>query len=905
MNNVILRYFTEHLKNTLNRAQKCAFTRGNSSAKVEVIDLFNALAQERGGVGSVLINQLSVLRSKSRVSKKIGRKAQGSIPFSQAVHKIIIGAVRAAQQFQFPYVGTEHLLFSILENPGEEVNFLLSKNQTEYKKLIDQVKVILSKEEISLKDPFFFAEKIENKTKNGVNESLSETESQKEQNFYRDILGEVSELFNSLLNEKQKREQNDNSFHFDRFHNRPAFGIVMPSQPQYQQKNIRLLDYFARDINKEVAEGLIEPVIGREEEIERAIRILMRKTKNNPVFIGEPGVGKTAIVAGIAFRLLERNVPYNLVGKKIMNLDVGLLVAGTAFRGEFEERFKRVIEEAEKDSSVILFIDELHNIVGAGSAQGSLDAANIVKPALARGLLRCIGATTSEEYQQYIEKDGALERRFQPVWVKETDPLETERILRGIKNHYENYHRVKIPPRTIKKIVTLASQYITDRYLPDKAIDLLDEAAAYVVQEEHSRGAISHLQRLEAQKEKLIRLKEQAVDANNFKLIEPLIQNEKDLNLAIKSLEKDVLKEAKTVPVVREKDVAKVLGKKLNIPVELFLEDTKERLNRLPKKLKAQIKGQNQAVARVCKSLKRKLAGVVDFDRPATSFLFVGPTGVGKTYLAKLLATEIFLRPDSLIRVDMSEFSEKHTLSRLLGSPPGYVGYGDRNNFSDQVRKNPYSLVLFDEIEKAHPEVFHVLLQVLEDGFLTDGTGKKVNFRNTIIVFTTNLGSGEFNKKTLGFGEKEVSGSFKKGKSRKVRKWLEEFLQPEFISRLTDIVFFGALKEGDLKEIAQLDIQKLKKRLSQTNKIKLKTGKSLPAFLAKRGIDREEGARAIRQLVQTKIEEPIAQMVLDNKLRRGSEAGVHLRQEGVRINLIEKKPNNGGRNNKKSKRKNK
>ena len=868
--------------------------------------MIKALAAEKGGVGSALIGQLSaIMQLKGLYEKRGARNFSNLTGFSQAAHKIIIGAVKAAQQFQFPYVGTEHLLFSILENPGKEAAALLTKNQLEYRKLIEQIKAVLSKDDLPVKEPFFFVEKIEEKVKKSIDPTLGKNEEKGEDNFFRDILGEVSELFNSMLNEHRNKGRNDSLNHPYRQFGHPAFGIIMPPQSQYQPKEVKLLDYFARDINKDVAEGLIEPVVGREEEIKRVIRILMRKTKNNPVLIGEPGVGKTAIVAGVASRLLLRDVPYNLVGKRILNLDIGLLVAGTSFRGEFEERFKKIIEEAEKDPSVILFIDELHNIVGAGSAQGSLDAANIVKPALARGLLRCVGATTSDEYHQYIERDGALERRFQPILVKETSPRETERILRGIKNNYENYHRVKIPSKTIKKIIDLANQYITDRNFPDKAIDLLDEAAAYVVQNEYSRGVINSLQKLQAQNERLARMKEQAVDTNNFKLVEQLVKNEGILTQTIKRLEKEVLKEKRSAPVIGERDVAEVLSKKLNIPAELFLEDAKERINQLSRKLLAQIKGQDKAVLRVCGSLKRKWAGVVDLDRPATSFLFVGPTGVGKTYLAKLMAAEIFLKPDSLIRVDMSEYSEKHTVSRLLGSPPGYVGYGEKNSFSDRVRKNPYSLVLFDEIEKAHPEVFHVLLQVLEDGFLTDGTGKKINFQNTILVFTTNLGGEEFFRKKLGFGGKEISGSEVKEKSRGVRKSLEEFLKPEFFSRLTNVVFFQPLNERSLRMIARLEIAKLKKRLGKTNGIKLVVDNSVIKALAEKIHGKNEGARAVRHRAQAKIEEPVAQMILENLLDKGDE--VTISRDSGKINLkISKffKSNNGKRNSGKDKKKN-
>jgi ATP-dependent Clp protease ATP-binding subunit ClpC len=874
MNNIVLRYFTIHLRNVLEKSQKLVVA-DKPTCQVSIVELVNAMAQEKGSIGYNLLSNLSTFKTLGKT--KSGRKSNYSVsssslfPFSETAHKSILGAIKAAQEFEFPYVGTEHLLLAILENADQKVIMMLGNSKEEIKNLLVQLKKVMARLTEPVQEQLFIIDQIsyDEKEKLPSDQHISETD----QEFVKGIMDDIGEVFSSLVQKNQKEAKKFFPMGFIQ-PMRPSFGIMPQSGVEEKPgKKGRFLDYFGRDLNREVILGKIDPVIGREKEVDDLVCILMRRTKNNPVLVGEPGVGKTAVVAGLARKIVEKEVPPVMVGKRVITLDLSLMVAGTSFRGEFEDRFKKVITEAENDPNVILFIDELHNLIGAGSAQGSLDAANIIKPALARGDLHCIGATTVEEYHRYIEKDGALERRFQPVWVKEPSLVQTEKILKGIRRYYEDFHKVKISDRAIAETVRLASRYLADRFLPDKAIDLLDESSAFVIQDEHRQGTTKKLQRLEMQLDKLRQMKEKMVQEGNLEMAASLFKSEKELKIVILELEKKVLKERQFIPVVDDRDVAEVLARKLNIPLELIMESPTQKLSELAKELSKKIKGQPEVIDEVAATLKRSLAGIADPDRPATAFLFVGPTGVGKTYLAKILAKELFVKPDALIRIDMSEFNEKHTVSRLLGSPPGYVGYGDMNNFTDRIRKNPYSLILFDEIEKAHPEVFHILLQVLEDGFLTDGLGRKINFRNSLIIFTSNLGNNEFLRETMGFDQAEVGQPAKRiGQREKnlIKQKLEDFLKPEFLNRLSNVVYFKPLGKLEICEIAVLEIKKLKKRLLATKKIILSVDKKMIMHLAKKSLNKKEGVRILRRLIQQEIEEPIAQQLLAGKIEKGS-----------------------------------
>ncbi len=877
MKNIISRYFTVHTKNVLIKAEKIAMCRNKK--QVEIVDAFLALAQEKGSVGASLIPLIKESTKKTHTQKI------KNLPFSRELKTVLLQSLKVAQAFQFPYVGTEHLLYAIVESDDKKTLAVLQKNSIDSRNILNQLNKILSKSTDLASDPLIIIPDQKKKAKKKIADGSNlKTQQNDRQDFIYDVMSDINDLVQSIIDKKGKGEFDPEKT--NRQLMRPSFGLVNSGKKTVT----KFLDYFSRDLNQENLEGKNDPVVGRDKEIDGLVRILMRKNKNNPVLVGDPGVGKTAIVSGLSQRIIDRNVPESLLGKRIMSLDLGLMVAGTSFRGEFEDRFKRVLEEAENDSSIILFIDELHNIIGAGSAQGSLDAANILKPILARGRIHCIGATTIEEYHKYIEKDGALERRFQPVWVKEESLEDTEKILMGLKPFFEEYHRVKIADGAIKKVVELSNKFMTDRYFPDKALDLLDETAAYVVQDEHQKGASRDFQKLLSQKEKLSLLKEKMVKNNNFIVASSILEEEKLLEKNILEINKKVLAERELIPVVSEMDVAEVLSLKIDIPSELILETIGERLAKMESTLQESIKGQDEALKKISFNLKRTLSGISDPERPATALLLVGPTGVGKTYLAKTLAKELFLRPEALLRIDMSEFSEKHTVARLVGSPPGYVGYGEKNYFSDKVRKNPYSLILFDEIEKAHPEVFNILLQVLEDGMLTDNLGRKINFKNTLIIFTSNLGNDEFLKEVMGFGNsKEEFKSISKDKASRIRKRLEEFLRPELLNRLTDIIYFKPLSEDSLESIARIEIEKLKKRISEKKSIGLFVGEKLIKDLAKKSVDNKEGVRLLRRMIQQKIEEPISEAILSGKTEKNSKIFIDSylgKKKGVEVKII-------------------
>ena len=863
MQDIINRYFTSHCRSVLKKAERLAEEEGQK--KVELVDILVAITNEKGSVGSSFISRIIKKKRKKTAKKK------GLVAFSKESQKVIFESLKLAQFFQFPYVGTEHLLYALLKNQDKETTLALDQKKVNVEEALKQLEKILTKAADLSKDPLIIIPEKKKPTKGKKGdkkvqpEKGLEKEKEGKQEVIQEIMAEIGDLIQTFMEKKEEDDQAGLNKHLMR----PSFGLINTENNPKPKK--KFLDYFAKDLNSEVLGGKNDPVVGRDKEIDSLVRILMRKNKNNPVLVGEPGVGKTAVVSGLAQKIIKREVPEMLIGKRIMSLDMGLLIAGTSFRGEFEDRFRRVLDEAENDPNIILFIDELHNIIGTGSSQGSLDAANILKPALAKGQIRCIGATTVEEYHKYIERDGALERRFQPIWVKEGSLKETEKILKGLRAFFEEYHQVKISDQAILKVVELANKFITDRFFPDKAVDLLDETASFVVQDEHQKGASREFQKLLSEKEKLLFKKEEMVKNNDFDVAYSLLKEERKLDDLISKTNQKVQEERKFIPVVSESDVAEVLSLRIDIPRELIMESLGERLKKIEKILKESVKGQNEAILKISSNLKRNFSGISDPERPSTAFLLVGPTGVGKTYVAKILAKELFLRSDSLIRIDMSEFSEKHTVSRLVGSPPGYVGHGEKNYFSDRVRKNPYSLILFDEIEKAHPEIFNILLQILEDGILTDSLGRKVNFKNTLIIFTSNLGNDEFLKRVMGFsGKEEKKEGVSKIKKKKIRSKLEEFLRPELLNRLTDVVYFNPLTREAMEEIAKQELQKLADRILQRKASKLKISEELIKYLAKKSLDKKEGVRLLRKLIQRKIEEPIAQMILDGKIEEKS-----------------------------------
>lgn len=628
------------------------------------------------------------------------------------------------------------------------------------------------------------------------------------------------------------------------------------------------LSDYAIDLNERAKQGKIDPVIGRTNEINRVIQILSRRNKNNPVLIGEPGVGKTAIAEGLAQRIVENDVPEILKNCHIISLNMSSMVAGTKYRGEFEERLKKVIEEVKKHSEWILFIDELHTLVGAGATEGSMDAANIMKPALARGELRCIGATTLKEYKKYIEKDAALERRFQPVKVGEPTNEETVQILQGLRDKYEAFHKVKIPDEAIKEAVRLSSRYITDRFQPDKAIDVIDEAAAKIRMEASS--APKGLKQKEDELANIQKEKEAAVSAQNFEKAAVYRDQAKKLSDEIENLKKDWKGADQDHLAVTPEDIAEVVAKWTGIPLQNLTQSDSERLLHLEDELHKRVVGQEEAVHAVAKAIRRARAGMKDPHRPIGSFMFLGTTGVGKTELAKALAECMFGSEKALIRFDMSEFMEKHEVSRLVGAPPGYVGYDEGGQLTDAVRKNPYSVILFDEVEKAHADFFNILLQVLDDGRLTDGQGRTVDFTNTVIIMTSNLGSTLLREhtKSMGFTAEHKEGEttdFEEIKG-KIMDTVKRTFRPEFINRIDEIIVFHPLTEDDLKKIVRLLMVKVEKKMNSMH-VALKVSDKAFEQIIKDGTDVEYGARPLRRTIQREVEDAIAELILEGTLK--------------------------------------
>ena len=669
---------------------------------------------------------------------------------------------------------------------------------------------------------------------------------------------------------------------------RAAANGSMPVSHREESKKAKTLAEFTRDLTEAARQGKLDPVIGREKEIQRVIQILSRRTKNNPVLIGEPGVGKTAIAEGLAQRIAAADVPEELLDKKVLSLDLSGMVAGTKYRGEFEERIKKTIDEVKKDGNVILFIDELHTIVGAGSAEGAVDAANIIKPALGRGEIRVIGATTLNEYRKYIEKDAALERRFQPVTVGEPTPEATLEILKGLRDKYEAHHKLTITDEALEAAVQLSKRYIGDRFLPDKAIDLMDEAASQVRMT--AEASSPDLKALEEKIAALHREKSEAVTAQDFEKAAQLRDIEKDYQEQVE-IERDNWRKqmAQNRGSVTADDVAKVVAGWTGIPVTRLTEDESMRLLKLEEKLHQRVVGQDEAVNAVAKAIRRSRVGLKDPKRPIGSFLFLGPTGVGKTELCKTLAEAMFGDENAMVRIDMSEYMEKHTVSRLVGSPPGYVGHEEGGQLTEKVRRKPYSVVLFDEIEKAHEDVWNILLQILEDGIVTDSQGRKVDFKNTIIVMTSNVGAKNITADAarLGFdgsekGEKE-SEEVRFSRIRDaVMADLKRTFRPEFLNRIDEIIVFRQLTEDNIRQIARRMLDVTGARMAQQG-ITLAADDDAVAELARDGFDPQYGARPLRRAIQNMVEDAVAEKMLEGELKSGDTAHVRLRDGKVVI----------------------
>ena len=649
------------------------------------------------------------------------------------------------------------------------------------------------------------------------------------------------------------------------------------------------LDQYARDLTQYAKDGKLDPVLNRDDEIESVIGILSRRMKNNPCLIGEPGVGKTAIVEGLASRIVDGAVPDTLEQKRILTLDLSGMVAGSKYRGEFEERIKRALRETKAAGNILLFIDELHTVIGAGGAEGAIDASNILKPAMARGEIQVIGATTREEYRKHIEKDAALERRFQPVVIEEPSAVQTISMLKGLRSRYEEFHKVEITDAAIEAAVQLSERYLNDRYLPDKAIDLIDEASAkFHLQTVYAQS--DRTQEYEKEREDLYEQKEQALIAGDLERVRELLAAEKKLEKKIEKEEELKQEQRQKKDKILPSHIAQVVAKWTHIPVEQMEEAEKERLKKLDAILHERVVGQNDAVKAVARAIRRGRVGLKDPKRPIGSFLFLGPTGVGKTELSKALAEAVFGSEKDMIRVDMSEYMEKQSVSKMIGSPPGYVGYEEGGQLSEKVRRKPYSVLLFDEIEKAHPDVFNMLLQVLEDGHITDAHGKKVDFKNTIIIMTSNAGANRIiSPKTLGFGQVKTSEEEYKKMKEAVMEEVKHIFKPEFINRVDEMIVFHALNKENIKDITKIMLKQFAKRVKNQMDMELCIADDVVDFISDKGFDKDYGARPIRRALQTELEDVLAEAVLMGDISIGDTVDVSLSCEGTKKKIVVKK----------------
>jgi len=647
------------------------------------------------------------------------------------------------------------------------------------------------------------------------------------------------------------------------------------------------LDRYGRDLTSLAEENKLDPVIGRQGEIERIIHILSRRKKNNPVLIGDPGVGKTAIVEGLAQQIVNGDIPEILQGKRIIAIDLALMLAGAAHRGEFEERLKKTLDEVIKaEGQIILFIDELHTVVGAGAAQGAIDASNMLKPALSRGELQCIGATTLDEYRKYIEKDGALERRFQPVLINEPSLEETVKILEGLRSRYEQHHKVRVSDEAIKAAVELSDRYVADRFLPDKAIDLLDEACARarLAQVKMARKVGAHVEGRSAPRSVLEEMEK--LRARPRRTVADMERLEELELMAEHKVERWQPEKVESIPEVTKQDIARIVAQSTGIPVADLAEDERRKLKNLEKRLHERIVGQDEAITVVSEAIRRARAGLKDPNRPVGSFIFIGPTGTGKTETAKALAEVLYGDEDLMVRLDMSEYGERHTVSRLIGSPPGYVGFEEGGQLTEVVRRKPFSIILMDELEKAHPDVFNLLLQILEDGRLTDGHGRTVDFKNTILVMTSNVGTSTVSEKKFGFGDQEEERKSYRELKEELLAHLQKSFRPEFLNRVDEVVVFHPLTERHVREIADRLLEKSGKLLAKRG-IMLEVTPGVRSYLANKGFDPDYGARPLRRLIQREVENPISNGIISGEYREGNLVKVDL--VGGRLNFKLKK----------------
>ena len=812
--------------------------------------------------------------------------------FTKQAQTALTLAKAAAIDFELGYIGTEHLLLGLLSETEGTAGRVLEEFQVDGKKLVELIDKLVTPAEVGNITEIEMKPSYSPRTEKVLESAVAEAQNSgcekagtehlllamlretdcvgtrllytmgvNIQKLYAAVLGAMGYDNESIQEEFQAAKAMQN----------PG-GSPTPA-----------LDQYSRDLTQMAAEGKLDPVVGREKEISRLIQILSRRTKNNPCLVGEPGVGKTAIAEGLAQRILAGSVPETIKDKRLVVLDLSGMVAGSKYRGEFEERIRKVVDEVRENQGILLFIDELHTIIGAGGAEGALDASNILKPSLSRGELQIIGATTLEEYRKYIEKDAALERRFQPVTVEEPSEEEAYEILKGLRPYYERHHKVEISDEALEAAVKMSVRYINDRFLPDKAIDLIDEAASKVQLSGYQ--ASSEIEGLSREIQVILQEKERAIKTGYLSLAKECQEKQKEAEARLEQLQvKEEKKNQRKSGKVDEKAVASIVSDWTKIPVQRLTEGETRRLAQLEKELHKRVIGQEEAVHAVSQAVKRGRVGLKDPNRPIGSFLFLGPTGVGKTELSKALAQAVFGSEQAMIRVDMSEYMEKHSVSKLIGSPPGYVGYDEGGQLSEKVRRNPYSVILFDEIEKAHPDVFNILLQVLDDGHITDAHGRKVDFKQTIIIMTSNAGAQAIvEPKQLGFiSQKDEKKDYEKMKSG-VMEEVRRLFKPEFLNRIDEIMVFHTLNKEEIRKIVLLLLKSLEKRCEEQMDIHLNVTNSAVDYIAEAGFDAKYGARPLRRAIQSKIEDRLANELLEGKIKRGDIVQVQYRNKEIRF----------------------
>ena len=818
--------------------------------------------------------------------------------FTESAKRALDNALELARSFGHTYVGSEHLLLGILKEKNCVAARILENRGIMFENIRARILHQLGYGEKNNTS----AAELTPRTKSIIESSLTEAQSLAHNSIGTEHLlmavlregecqaikvlmaegGNIQLIYNDILNYYSSQEYTSSAGM-----NQPKASpgdMMIPGVPPHMNQahgphlkkgggSTPVLNQYGKDLTAAAVQGRLDPIIGRELEIERVIQILSRRTKSNPCLIGEPGVGKTAVVEGLAQKIAMKNVPDSLTSKRVMTLDLPGMIAGAKYRGEFEERLKNVMEEIRRNPDVIIFIDEIHTIIGAGAAEGAVDAANILKPALSRGEIQVIGATTTVEYRKYIEKDAALERRFQSVTVGEPSEEETVEILKGLRDRYEAHHKIKITDEAINAAAKLSKRYINDRFLPDKAIDLIDEAA--------SRARITslvhppELKELEEQVKKLRNEKDEAVRSQDFERATAVRDEERKASDKLSTALKDwVLQKDSRQISIGEDEIADVITAATNIPVRQLLKEEADKLVNLEEALHKRIVGHDEAVNAIARAVRRSRAGLKDPQRPSGSFIFLGPTGVGKTYVCKVLSEILFGSDDSMIRVDMSEFMEKHSVSKLIGSPPGYIGYDDAGQLTEKIRRKPYSVILFDEIEKAHPDVFNILLQILEDGILTDAHGRRVDFKNTMIIMTSNVGSeNSAGAKPLGFSGEASEARESETRRNKSFEALKTAFKPEFLNRIDEIIIFDRLSSDEIKEITLKMLEEIKKRIGSLG-IEISFDEKCAELLSAEGYDPVYGARPLRRAIQRRIEDSFALEMLENKIKKGDKVTV-------------------------------